>query len=107
MVPCIGRVPTPWVWNHRNREAQIFFEHLRVWHVGWYFSKYVVIVPAIDKSHLFASVAKRAYHEVHRNHLTEVADMHGARRGNPRSAGIAFSVSPLGYDFFCGLIRPM
>ena len=74
--------------HHRNRKAQIFFQLVLIRHIRGHFAEHIVIVPRIDKSHVFAAVAQRAHDQIDRDDFTEVPDMHGTRRRYARSAGI-------------------
>ena len=107
VVARVAPVAVPGIGHHGDREAQMRGQQLLVGHVDGNLAEDVIIVPGIDEADLLAHVAQRAHHEIHGNNLAEVPDMHRARRGDARSAGIAILFALLADDLLRCLVGPM
>jgi len=79
----------------RDASAQIFGQHLLLRSISGHLAEDVEVVPGIDEAHLHTLIAKRARHEIHGDHLTEVADVDHPRGRNARSHDVDVGVRML------------
>ena len=107
MVARIRRVAAGRIGHHRYRITQVVLQRFFSRHVFRHFAEYVVVVPRINKAHLFAAAAQGAHNQIDRYDFTEVSDVNRSRRRNARSAGVRIQIAALADYFFRTLIRPV
>ena len=93
--------------NHSDWIAQIFFQNFRFRHISRNFSKHIVVVPRINKTHILATVAESTDNQINSNNFAEVSNMNSSARSNSRSAGIKVKFAFLLDNSFCLLVSPM
>ena len=95
------------VGNHRDREAQIFFQRFGIGHVGRNFAEHVVVVPRVNEADLLAAVAKGADNQVNGDDFAEVSKVNGSAWRDAGRACVGVAVAFFGDDFVSHLVGPV
>jgi hypothetical protein len=107
VVPGIGFIPPPGIGHHGYGKTQIFLKHLGIGHIERDFSEYIIVVPAVDKTHILAKAPQGAHYKFDGDHLAEIADMDSSGRSYAGGACIAFLLAPCLDNLFGCLVSPM